>query len=491
MPLTPQIALTIQLDDLQGNDIGSVGSPAAVQIALANSGATLPRIAGTTMLAKVFQRISYVGAPIVVTLWGNDVITPVGTYYVITIYDDQENVLQTGAYVFSGTLAADLSTLPQSFPSATSSVVGSEVDVIFSATPTFDCTQVNGPVEFFIILTANVTSSTLLPNFAGQIVTFRIKQDATGGRTFVWPTNVKNPPSIGLAPNQVTNQAFVMGSDGNAYPISSGLTTATVAQTGDIVRFNQNADNNWDAVNYMQPCAAMFALWGGPTGPALFGACTTGFSVAGGAGTGTVNPTGVLGPGSISNASAVLSPNTLIGVKAAENGTNSLIPLRAFYRWSHRFALNNIGAGTRYWMGLCTHNGGSGVGSNSVAILNTTKLATDTPNSNIIGFRLSGGTDTHWQAVCAIAAGAQTTVDTGVTPDTNPHLFEICPSPDGSQMQFFIDNVLVATITTNVPVAVPANAADGLGSMFWCGDNKNTNTAISGTWYSMTISMKQ
>jgi hypothetical protein len=227
LALTPQITLTITLDDLQGNDIGAVGNPAFVEIALAGFGPTLPRIAGTSMLAKVgpaSQRIPYEGEPIEVSLWGNDVITPAGTYYVITIFDDQLNILQSGAYVFNGTLSADLSTLPQAFPSAASSVMGSEVTVQPSATPEFNCGLVNGPVEFYMLLTEDVSSSTLLPNFAGQIVIFRIVQNATAGWSFAWPANVLNPgPVATAAPSGgylgASVQAFCVASDGNAYPL--------------------------------------------------------------------------------------------------------------------------------------------------------------------------------------------------------------------------------------------------------------------------------
>ena len=224
MPLTPQIALTINLLDLQNNQIGSVGNPAFVEIALANFGPILPRVPGTGNLAKVgpfTQRIPYLGAPLAVTLWGNDVIYPAGTYYVVSILDDSLNILQTGAYVFNGTISADLSTLPQAFPSATSSVMGAEVTLQPTATPEFNCGLVNGPVEFYLVLTENVTASTLLPNYAGQIVIFRIQQNATGEWTFAWPSNVKNHGVIDSAANSTTSQAFFVASNGNAYPLGS------------------------------------------------------------------------------------------------------------------------------------------------------------------------------------------------------------------------------------------------------------------------------
>jgi hypothetical protein len=222
MPLTPLISLTINLLDLQGDQIGSVANPAFVEIALANFGPTLPRISGTGNLAKVgpfSQRIPYEGAPLAVELWGNDVITPAGTYYVISLFDDDLNLLQTGAYVFNGTISADLSTLPQAFPSAASTVMGAEVTLQPSATPSFNCGLVNGPVEFYLLLTENVTASTLLPNFAGQIVLFRLVQNATGGWTFAWPTNVENPSVINGVAGSTTAQAFFVASNGNAYPL--------------------------------------------------------------------------------------------------------------------------------------------------------------------------------------------------------------------------------------------------------------------------------
>lgn len=223
MPLTPQINFTITLEDLTGAAIGAVGNPALVEIALANFGPNLPRVPGTTIIGRVgpwSQKFLYTGNPITVTLWGNDVIEPVGTYYVITIYDDKNNILQSGAYVFTGTISGvDFSSFTPIFPSASSSVMGAEVAVPFSASPTFNAALVNGPVEFWITLTGNVTSSFLLANYAGQIVIFRFQQDAIGGHSFAWPSNVLNHGVVDPAANSVTSQAFYIASNGNAYPI--------------------------------------------------------------------------------------------------------------------------------------------------------------------------------------------------------------------------------------------------------------------------------
>jgi hypothetical protein len=92
--------------------------------------------------------------------------------------------------------------------------------VTFSATPTFNASLGNTQK---ITLTANVTSSTLSNATAGQTINFLICQDATGSRTFVWPTNVKGGMTIGSTLSTCSAQDFIF--DGtNAYAVSSGVT---------------------------------------------------------------------------------------------------------------------------------------------------------------------------------------------------------------------------------------------------------------------------
>jgi hypothetical protein len=94
--------------------------------------------------------------------------------------------------------------------------------VTFSTTPTFDASLGNTQV---ITLTANVTGSTLSNAVAGQWLVFDIIQDATGGRTFVWPTNVKGAGTINGTANQHQVQMFYY--DGtNAYAVGPMQTTS-------------------------------------------------------------------------------------------------------------------------------------------------------------------------------------------------------------------------------------------------------------------------
>ncbi len=91
--------------------------------------------------------------------------------------------------------------------------------VAFSATPTFDASRGNTQK---ITLTANVTSSTLTNASAGEQINFIICQDATGGRTFVWPTNVLGVMTIGATASKCSAQSFIY--DGtNAYATTAGV----------------------------------------------------------------------------------------------------------------------------------------------------------------------------------------------------------------------------------------------------------------------------
>jgi hypothetical protein len=76
--------------------------------------------------------------------------------------------------------------------------------VAYSATPSFS--QFRGISR--IVLTGPVTSSTLPAGTDGEHKCFVIVQDATGGRTFVWPTNMVGTMTIGATANKHSVQCF-------------------------------------------------------------------------------------------------------------------------------------------------------------------------------------------------------------------------------------------------------------------------------------------
>jgi len=93
----------------------------------------------------------------------------------------------------------------------------------------------------------------------------------------------------------------------------------------------------------------------------------------------------------------------------------------------------------RLWVGF--HDGPSGL------------TASDSPSGKFAMFRFSSiGGDTNYQCVCGDGS-AQTVVDSGVAADTHSHAFGVQINDVGSNVMFYIDKILVATITTHIPAS--------------------------------------
>jgi hypothetical protein len=94
--------------------------------------------------------------------------------------------------------------------------------VTFSATPAYSFGS-GATTTNKITLTGNVTSSTISGGSAGQLTTFVICQDATGSRTFAWPSNFFGNMTIGSTLSKCNVQTFTF--DGtNYYATSTGVT---------------------------------------------------------------------------------------------------------------------------------------------------------------------------------------------------------------------------------------------------------------------------
>lgn len=74
-----------------------------------------------------------------------------------------------------------------------------------SGTQAFDGSNTN---SWTATLTGNITASTFTGGVAGMLYTFVLTQDGTGGRTFVWPTNFIDPPTIAPEANSVSVATF-------------------------------------------------------------------------------------------------------------------------------------------------------------------------------------------------------------------------------------------------------------------------------------------
>lgn len=137
--------------------------------------------------------------------------------------------------------------------------LGSLTTVTFSATPTFDASTA---ASFKLTLTGNVTSSTLTNAVAGEPISFEICQDATGGRTFVPPTNVLNMGTIVSTASACSTQEFWFdGSNAvSSGPMqSSGGSiipgTLSVAGTSTLGNVNLGAGNTLGVASIKQVSA--------------------------------------------------------------------------------------------------------------------------------------------------------------------------------------------------------------------------------------------
>src|SRR5437899_168192 len=236
-------------------------------------------------------------------------------------------------------------------------------------------------------------------------------------------------------------QGTLLFSSGVSYSVvSPGLgisgPTGAPVQLGDIPRFNVNGDNSWDAVNYAQRVTVVSPVQGVATGipnvigPLFSGANDTNNLCSCGTAS-DVNPTATTGFGTRYTSLSSASTNTVIGVRTGENGNQSQQGMLAFYRWTLTISFNTT-TNARYWMGLGCWRGSGGLGNNGLGVLNSAGYASDTPNKTTLGFRFSAGTDTHWQAVSAVAGGSQTTTATGITPDTGIHTYEMTTNTTGT-----------------------------------------------------------
>lgn len=118
---TPGFTLTATLQTIAGGAAGSASNPAKLEIMLRGYGLRLPSIAGTSTLAQTKYTVLADSASQVSQLvWGNDQISPAGTWYSITLIDGDANVVQTTDYILAGA-GGDLSTL---LPKAAGYLVG-------------------------------------------------------------------------------------------------------------------------------------------------------------------------------------------------------------------------------------------------------------------------------------------------------------------------------------------------------------------------------
>ena len=204
--------VTAKLDAIL-NEQTDIGGHISVQ--LCGYGSQVPRVNGVAMLSQV-EALNFSPNPsgiITITLFGNDEISPAGTYYTFTFMNDNGDVVQVNAYRFlSSTPTYDLTLIdpydPNQPPPPLPPLITNLLLVVpWSATPEFP-----GDVytSYRIMLDGDITSSTAPGTVSGNLYTYIIVQDGVGNRQFAWPANCHGASPINPTPNSVTVQTFVM-----------------------------------------------------------------------------------------------------------------------------------------------------------------------------------------------------------------------------------------------------------------------------------------
>lgn len=207
--------------------LGSEAELGSVEVALCGFGSRVPRMSGSALAARITDEDVTVAddGTFSFDVTGNDQIAPPGTYYTVTVKDDNGDIIQVNAYVFFSTTSNyDLNSIdpfdPSQGPPALPPLILNLLLVIpASDTMTFDGTDFT---TFQTTLTMNVTSPAIANMKPGNLYTFIIIQDGTGGHTFTWPPGVYNAAPIDSAPNSITIQTFVANGFGNLYAIGPG-----------------------------------------------------------------------------------------------------------------------------------------------------------------------------------------------------------------------------------------------------------------------------
>lgn len=135
----------------------------------------------------------------------------------VTIYN---NEFYNGITPFNGTGVQGVAKIGANLKNNASA--GNRLDVTFSATPTFNAAL--GSVQR-LVLTGDVTSSSITNPTDGQVLYIILSQDANGGHSFTWPTSILWQgivPTLDTSPDHTAAFSFVYVSSLNKW---SALTT--------------------------------------------------------------------------------------------------------------------------------------------------------------------------------------------------------------------------------------------------------------------------
>jgi hypothetical protein len=243
MATLPQVTVTATMQDL----LGALVPGSKLTMTLCGYGSQVPRIAGTSLLARVapLPVLTPAGGFISQPIYGNYQITPAGTYYTFAVTDDSGNVVQLNAYQFLAAGIFDLSNTPLYIPApgityplnpvytnptgnlqtiassitingnliVTGTINGASSPVIVDPTTgIFDGSLGSG----FKLTLSQLVNATFV-NMAGKLlVTVRVVQPAAGPTWACnWPANLRNAGMVNPGNSSRSVQLFTVDTDGS------------------------------------------------------------------------------------------------------------------------------------------------------------------------------------------------------------------------------------------------------------------------------------
>jgi hypothetical protein len=227
MAVAPDVHIFGKLDDISSTEGTGVSVPneGVVTVQLCGYGSQIPHVAGEAMLSRVTSVLPVAGdGTFAVDLFNNTLIVPEGTYYTFTIANENGDITQVNAYLLSSSGSFDLDSVapydPTQPPPPLPPLVVNELLIVTAA----DNMVFDGSVytAFKTTLDGNVTQPVFENMIPGNLYTFIILQDGTGGHSFVWPSNVSNATPVNGNPNGTTIQTFVADENGILHAIAPG-----------------------------------------------------------------------------------------------------------------------------------------------------------------------------------------------------------------------------------------------------------------------------
>ena len=204
------------------DDEANLGS---VEVALCGYGSQVPRINAASLGARITDDDVTINSDGTFSfrVIGNDEIIPAGTYYTVTIKDENGDISQVNAYRFGSALPNyDLNLIDPYDPNQPPPPLPPLITNLLLIVPYSYAPEFTGDVYTSWQITL---AGDALPTFTdlvdGNLYTIIVIQDANGEHTFHWPANVYNATPVNPDPDGMTVQTFVAVSDA-LYPIGAG-----------------------------------------------------------------------------------------------------------------------------------------------------------------------------------------------------------------------------------------------------------------------------